>query len=316
MRADRLLSMLILMQTRGRMTARALADELEVSERTVYRDVEALSQAGVPVYTERGPGGGCALLESYRTNLTGLNASEAQAFFMLNVPGPLSQLGVGQDLKAALLKLSAALPAAHRQEEKRSRQRIHLDSAGWFQPEEALPCLPTIQRALWRDQLMRIIYWMEFGARLEEEIAPYGLVAKTNVWYLVAAARQGDMRVYRVAAIEEAEPLGKSFTRTADFELADFWKAWSDDFEHSRPEYPVTVRLSPALAANLPHTFGAQLGGAPDDQGWVRLTLSFETLEAARDRLLGLGGAVEVLEPLPLRLVMKDFAAQINQRYS
>ena len=143
MRADRLLSLLMLLQARGRMTAQELAAELEVSERTIYRDINALSASGVPVYAESGPGGGCALLDSYRTNLTGLTADEARALFMLNIPAALDQLGVTQELKAALLKLSAALPEARRRDEERIRQRIHLDSTWWFQAEEPLPHLQT-----------------------------------------------------------------------------------------------------------------------------------------------------------------------------
>src|SRR5512136_703550 len=136
MRADRLLSLLMLLQARGRMTAQELAAELEVSERTIYRDINALSASGVPVYAESGPGGGCALLDSYRTNLTGLDQDEVRALFMLSIPAPLDQLGVSQELRTALLKLSAALPDTRRGDEERTRQRIHLDSTWWFQPEE------------------------------------------------------------------------------------------------------------------------------------------------------------------------------------
>jgi predicted DNA-binding transcriptional regulator YafY len=141
MRADRLISLLMFLQTRGRMTAQELAKELEVSERTVYRDIKALSTAGVPIYTMRGPGGGCALLDSYRTDLTGLTDDEVRALFMLSIPAPLAELGVSQELEAALLKLSAALPAARRYEENRVRQRILLDSIPWFHPHEPVPHL-------------------------------------------------------------------------------------------------------------------------------------------------------------------------------
>src|SRR5512147_2861952 len=152
MRADRLLSLLMLLQARGRMTAQELARELEVSERTIYRDINALSASGVPVYAESGPGGGCALLDSYRTNLTGLTADEARALFMLSIPAPLDQLGVGQELRAALLKLSAALPSSRRPDEERARQRIHIDSLAWFQGEDPVPHLHTLQQAVWQDR--------------------------------------------------------------------------------------------------------------------------------------------------------------------
>jgi predicted DNA-binding transcriptional regulator YafY len=175
----------------------------------------------VPVYAERGPGGGCALLESYRSNLTGLTAAEVQVLFMLNIPAPLAQLGVSQELKAALLKLSAALPAAHRQEEERSRQRIYLDSTWWFQAEETVPCLPDIQQALWQDHQVKITYRLQFGAEVERVVSPLGLVAKTNVWYLVAGWN-GGLRVYRVASITQAQVLDKAAARPPDFDLAAF----------------------------------------------------------------------------------------------
>ncbi len=320
MRADRLLTLMILLQSRGRMTAKALAEELEVSERTVYRDIDALSSAGVPVYAERGPGGGCHLLDSYRTNLTGLNASEAKALFMLTIPEPLAQLGVGQELKAALLKLSAALPASQRLEEARTRQRIHLDAAGWRQSQPAVPCLPVIQRAVWEDRRLRIVYQMEFNASFEEVVAPYGLVAKANVWYLIAGYHE-TVRVYRAALISRAQLLDQPFDRPDDFNLPEFWKKWVASTEQNHPQYPVTARISPGLADALPHYFGepahawlAQAGPA-DEQGWVRVSMLFDTLETARERLLSLGGAVEVLEPLPLRLTIQDFAVQIGRRY-
>lgn len=334
MRADRLISLLMLLQTRGTLTARELAGELEVSERTIYRDIEALSVSGVPVYAERGPGGGCALVESYRTNLTGMNTDEVRALFMLSIPllitpSPLAQLGLGQDLKAALLKLTAALPAAHRREEERIRQRIHLDSSWWNQAEEPAPHLHTIQQAVWADRMLRIVYQLEFSARVERVVAPYGIVAKAAVWYLVGA-RPGQVRVYRVSQVHEAEILEEPFTRPADFDLGAFWTDWCAGYEaSSRPAYPVTARVAAGFLPFLPHFFGegirevitlarklaASQSGEPDDPGWVTLTLPFQSLETARDRLLGFGRAVEVLEPLALRKSLQDYAEQISALY-
>ena len=172
MRADRLLSILLLLQGRGRMTAEELAEELEVSVRTIYRDIDALSAAGVPVYTDRGPGGGCSLLESYRTNLTGLTQSEVQALFMLSIPSPLVDLGVSQELRMALLKLSAALPKAAQRAEERARSRIHLDSTWWFQSGEPVPHLPTIQEALWTDRKLVVRYRLPFASQVERRVDP------------------------------------------------------------------------------------------------------------------------------------------------
>lgn len=316
MRADRLLSLLMLLQTRGTQTAQSLAAALEVTERTIYRDVTALSAAGVPVYTERGPGGGIALVEDYRTNLTGLNADEVRALFMLSIPAPLDQLGVGDELRMALLKLSAALPSSRRADESTARQRIHLDAAGWFQSEEPTPHLKTIQSALWSNRQLDIIYRSDFSAEVEMVIAPYGLVAKANVWYLVGA-REDYVRVLRVSRVQRASIGGESFERPPAFDLPGFWKTWCDEFESNRPQFPVTLRVSPTLAQilseNRPETLTSPPAIEPD--GWQTITLTFESLEAARTRILGYGGAAEVLAPLSLRRSVQDFAAQVISRY-
>lgn len=330
MRADRLLSILMLLQSRGRMTAGELACELEVSERTIYRDLDALSAAGVPVYAERGPGGGCALLDSYRTTLTGLTQEEVRALFMLSIPAPLAELGVDQELKMALLKLSAALPATRRQDEERARQRIHLDSSGWFETRESVPHLQTLQRAVWEDRKLHLTYRLRFGAQAEWLVEPYGLVAKANVWHLVCA-REGHLRVYRVSQVLEASISDESFERPDDFDLAAFWQGWCAEVEENRPYYPVIVRVAQDLAPWLPQYFGEPIReevaraqstpvqgvetGSPDTAGWLTVTLLFESLHEARERLLGFGGAVEVVAPVALRLGVVDFARQIISRY-
>lgn len=316
MRADRLLSLLMLLQTRGTLTAQALAAELEVTERTIYRDVTALSAAGIPVYTERGPGGGIALVENYRTNLTGLNPAEVRALFMLSIPTALDQLGVGDELRMALLKLSAALPGSRRAEEATARQKIFLDAAGWFQPEEPTPYLKTIQSALWNNQTLNLTYHSDFGADVDMILAPYGLVAKTSIWYLVGA-RQDHLRVLRISKVRQASLREETFLYPNDFDLPHFWKAWCDEFETSRPQYPVTMRVSPTLAGILAENRPATLTRPPgiEKDGWQTLTLTFESLEAARARLLAYGGAVEVLEPPALRRSIQDFATQIQNAY-
>jgi predicted DNA-binding transcriptional regulator YafY len=320
MRADRLISFIMLLQTRGRLTARQLAGELEVSERTIYRDITALSAAGIPVYTEGGPGGGVSLVESYQTDLTGLSPEQAQALSMLDIPEPLIHLGVGQELKAALLKLSAAIPAAMREKQVQARQRIHLDAAWWFQAEEPSPNLKTIQQAVWQDRLLHIKVQNDFNVISEKIVAPYGLVAKANVWYLVYAFDQR-LRARRVARILSASLLPETFERPADFDLVAFWQKWCKDFEHDRPRYEVGVLVSPALAARLPRLLQNNqpdlLNTPPGMQreGWQAMRLTFESFENARTRLLGFGGAVEVLEPLALRISMADYAQQILGRY-
>ena len=204
MRADRLLSLLMLIQARGKMTVRELAEELEVSERTIYRDITALSTSGVPVYALRGPGGGVRLIEEYRTTLTGLTPDETRALFMLSIPAPLMQLGMGEEFKGALLKLSASLPASRRADEARTRQRIHLDSSWWFQSEQDVPYMHTVQQALFQDRRLHIkVRWNFFNTELEQEAEPYGLVAKANVWYLVYG-RGGTPHVTRVRSSRQS----------------------------------------------------------------------------------------------------------------
>ncbi|MBN1977689.1 MAG: YafY family transcriptional regulator [Anaerolineae bacterium] len=321
MRADRLLSILMLLQARGQVTAEQLAEELEVSVRTIYRDIGALSTAGVPVYAERGPGGGCALVEGYRTSLTGLTAEEVKALFMLSVPASLDELGVSQELRAALRKLAAALPDARRQDEKQVRQRIYLDWADWPQPEPA-PHLQTIQQAVWDDRKLKITYrWIApHVQQFERLVDPYGLVAKAGTWHLVCA-NHSRIRVHRVSELLDVRMMDEHFERPADFDLAAFWQAWCKGREESRPSYSVTARVSPGLAQLLPLYFGDRIraqiasAGPPDGEGWVTLTLPFERIETARERILGFGRAVEVLAPEALRLSVIDFARQIVDFY-
>jgi predicted DNA-binding transcriptional regulator YafY len=322
MRADRLLSILMLLQAHGRITARVLSQELEVSERTIYRDVEALSQAGVPVYAERGPGGGIALLDSYRTNLTGLTEDEVRALFMLSIPAPLIELGISQELKAALRKLSAALPDTRRSEEERARQRIYLDSAWWNVREETPPHLHTLHQAVWQNCRLLIKYWPEIGPfnmQVEHLLDPYGLVAKASVWYLVAA-REGRPRIYRVSRILSAQPTGDHFDRPSNFNLEECWKAQCKQIEENRSSYPVTLRVSPALLPYLLNYLGERSRGitsqgAPGDKGWVTVELPFEYEWEARTFVLGWGRAVEVLEPEVLRLSVIDYAGQVLGLY-
>jgi len=319
MRADRLLAMLMLLQTRGQLTARQLAAELEVSERTIYRDVTALSASGVPIYTEGGPGGGIALLEEYHTSLTGLNADEVQALSMLNIPEPLVRLGVAPNLKAALLKLSAAMPDSTRQAEAHTRQRIHLDTRGWFEAEESTPHLQTIQQAVWQENLIELTFRGDFETVLTQTVSPYGLVAKANAWHLVAE-RNTHLSVIRVARITTVRLLDQTFIRPTDFDLTAFWQTWCANFEASRPHYTVTARISPMLARHLPGLLKnkpVQLNTPPpqSSDGWQTVTLSFESFEDARTRILGLGNAIEVREPLALRLSVMDYAEQISIVY-
>lgn len=318
MRADRLLSLLILLQTRGRTTAQRLAKDLEVSERTIYRDLQALSTAGVPVYAERGPGGGCELLDSYRTNLTGLNDDELRTLFMLNIPTPLADLGMSQVLRSALLKLTAALPSNSREAEVHTRQRIYLDASIPSRIDEPAPHLRSIYQAVWQDRCLEIAYWFWFGSGVRVVVKPYGLVALGSDWHLVYE-QQDVRRAIRVADLEDVSLLADTFERPVNFDLAAFWASWNT--QETDAAFWVTLRVAPDLMPWLSRAFGADFkravenAGEPDKYGWYTLTLSFDSLESARSRLLDFGGALEVLTPEALRLSVADYGRQIVERY-
>jgi predicted DNA-binding transcriptional regulator YafY len=321
MRADRLLSLLMLLQARGRMTAAQLAGELEVSVRTVYRDVDALSAAGVPVYAERGPGGGCALLDGYRTSLTGLTPDEVAALFTLSVPAALDDLGMSGELRAALRKLAAALPAARRGDEERVRARLHLDWSAREADANPVPHLPALQRAVWDDRIAHITFRSQVGPHAlttERTVEPYGLVASGGAWHVIYCY-EGILHVLRASQVLSVTLTGEGFGRPPAFDLAAFWESWLAG-QRERPDFTATVRVAPALAPLLPLYFGESLAEAvaqavADEAGWVTLALPFERFEDARARLLGFGSAVEVLTPRALRLSVMDFAQQIVEFY-
>jgi predicted DNA-binding transcriptional regulator YafY len=321
MRADRLISLLMLLQARGRTTARELAEELEVSERTIYRDIDALSAAGVPVYGEAGREGGYALLDPYRTSLTGLTAGEVRALFMLSIPEALADLGMSQELKQALLKLSAALPAGRRADEEQVRQRFYLDTTWADEEGGPVPHLQTLYQAVWQDRRIRLTYRPLPPVEIEQCVDPYGLVAKAGAWHLVCA-RQGGMRVHRVSDLITVSLLDETFERPEGFDLGDFWKAWCAERAQMQAVYPVNVRISGEMVPFLPMYFGEGIkakiiqAGPADEDGWITLELSFESLEAARDRLLAFGRGMEVLSPRALRESILDYAAQITALYS
>jgi predicted DNA-binding transcriptional regulator YafY len=318
MRADRLLSLLMLLQSRGKMKACELAEHLEVSERTVYRDMDALSAAGVPVYGEAGPQGGFALLDAYQTRLTGLTDEELRVLFMLNIPQPLVDLGLSLKFQQALLKLSAALPQSRREVEDAFRLRFHLDSTPWEQNPEPLPHLQQVYQAVRQDRRLLIRYQPMFNVTLEDWVEPYGLVAKGGEWFLVSFAHE-KLSVLRVANLLDARLGEETFSRPLAFNIAEFWKAWCAHKAHLSQEYRVTVRIFPRLIPFLPQLISSiKQEAAPKSAGTddLLLELHFESLETARDWLLPLGSGLEVLAPLALRCSMQDYAEQILQVYT
>ena len=243
MRASRLLSILTTLQARGRITAPELADACEVSVRTIYRDIDALAAAGIPVYAERGAEGGYRLLDGYRVRLNGLSQPEAEALFMTGLPGPAAALGLDAAMLAAQTKLMAALPANLRPNAGRMQERFHLDAPSWFGETEQPKHLRAIAGALLRESPIEIRY-QSWRAEKRRRVAPLGLVLKGGSWYL-AGSVDGSVRTYRVARVLDCSVLDERFVRPADFDLATYWQAATTRLEaEMHPNY-ATVRLSP-----------------------------------------------------------------------
>jgi predicted DNA-binding transcriptional regulator YafY len=319
MRASRLLSILLLLQTRGRMTAQALADEFEISVRTVYRDIDHLSAAGVPVYADRGRAGGFQLLDGYRTRLTGLTSAEAEALFLSGLPGPAADLGLGDAMAAAQLKLLAALPSERREGAGRVASRFHLDPVAWFRNPERTDILPALAEAVWKELRIRIGYesWTDVVVR---ELDPLGLALKAGVWYLVAVA-DGKALTYRVSAIKTFELTGESFTRPAGFDLSVYWSAWAKDFEARLYRGEATLRLSSKglkrLSALAPAVgeMAARTVGVRDEGGWMLAQIPIESIDHAASEMLKLGAEAEVLAPPELRQAMVEIATRLGAIY-
>ena len=308
MRAGRLVSLLLLLQTRGRMTARELADELEVSVRTVYRDVESLGSAGVPIYADRGPTGGYQLLDGYRTRLTGMTGDEAGTLFLAGIPGPAAELGLGSVLAAAELKLRASLPGELADRADRVRERFHLDAPGWFRGDEPTPHLSTVADAVWSGRLLAVRYRRWKAPReVTRTLHPLGVVLKAGRWYLVATARER-VTAYRVSNILEAEVLDAAAERPAGFDLAGFWQEWAERYERSVYTSTATVRMTESALRMMAFVFppemsrtARELAGPPDEDGWLITTVPIESVKQGHIELLKLGDEAEVLAPAELR---------------
>ena len=307
MRASRLLSLLLLLQTRGRMTAQQLADELEVSVRTVYRDVEALSAAGVPLYGDAGHAGGYQLLEGYRTRLPGLTAAEAEALFLSGLPGPAAELGLGSVLTAATLKLRAALPASLRENADRLSERFYLDAPGWYRRAEDVPHLPLVASAVWDRQVIQVTYqrWKE-PTEVTRQLEPHGLVLKAGTWYVVARCA-GTMRTYRVDQIVAASACDCGFTPEPGFELAGYWRTYLAEFHRNLYTGHAVIRLSGEGVRRKRHLLSAagmiaiETARTADADGWVRARVPIESVDQALADFLRLGADIEILEPVELR---------------
>ena len=319
MRAGRVLSILLLLQARGRMSATEIARELEVSVRTVYRDVEQLSSAGVPVYAERGRDGGFALIDGWQTRLTGLTLAEAQALFLSGLEGPVTELGLGAAAASAKRKVVASLSQAGHDDVQRMAARLHLDPVGWYAQEDEAAQLSIVAEALWKDRRIRMLYSSWTSTR-ERVVEPLGLVLKAGNWYLVA--RQGnDIRMFRVAEIRSAVDDGSGFDRPEAFDLATWWAAQTKAFETNIYTSTAVVLVTPAgrqllerMNPTIRQAITATASTAEAD-GRFRLRIPIESVALAAASLFSLGAEIEVLTPRPLRSRLLDMARRMTDLY-
>ncbi|MFI9744042.1 helix-turn-helix transcriptional regulator [Streptomyces sp. NPDC052494] len=321
MRAARLIKLVLLLQSRPSMTAAELAAELEVSERTITRDALALSEAGVPVYADRGRTGGYRLVGGYRTRLTGLARGEAEALFLSGLPGALRDLGLADAASAARLKVSAALLPSLRDAPDAVGRRFHLDAPGWYQEPETPELLAPVAEAVWDDRRLSARYLRGDGEEVERELEPYGLVLKAGVWYVCARA-DSSFRTYRVDRFTAVAVGEERFVRDEDFDLPSFWEERAAEFARSLLRAEAVLRLSEAGARRLPYVTDraaaeeALAAGSRDGEtGRTTVTLRVESEEVAFSQLLGLGAEAEVLAPDSLRARFHDAARGLAGLY-
>ena len=300
MRADRLLSIVLLLQTKGRMTAQNLAQRLEVSERTILRDMDALSGAGVPVVAERGARGGWRLIDGYQTKLTGLTSAEIRTLFLGRPPKVLADLGLKDAAEGAWLKLQAALPTEARQQAAFVRQRILIDPRGWREAAESIAALPALLEALWRRQRVRFLYMHTPDTSGERSVNPLGLVARGSHWYLVAA-RESELRTYRVSKIREAVVLDEPSRDPSDFDLAAHWESASSAFRSKLPTFYATYLATPSVMPWMRWYRGWRLQEERPEGDRVRIRVRFDVEDEAVMFALGFGAAVEIVDPPELR---------------
>jgi len=310
-RADRLLSMLLLLQAHGRLTGREIARRLEVSERTVHRDMESLSASGVPVYALRGAQGGWELDRNWRTQVPGLDEAELRGLLMAQ-PRLIGDARLAAAAERALEKLMAALPSSLRERAASIRQRLHVDTSGWRPSRENLSMLAIVQDAVSRDRKLTITYCKPNSDRSERTIDPLGLVSKGSAWYLVANTAAG-MRTFRVSRIERATPLNLQCRRPLDFNLAAYWASVTKEISEGRKFFPATLRLDPKTAKSMLAWHSAKEIGGADERGWVTINLDFECEEDARFVVLGLGTRVEVVQPPSLAAYLRKEVVELNQ---
>lgn len=313
MRADRLLSIVLQLQANQRMTARDLAGRLEVSERTILRDMDALSAAGIPVVADRGPSGGWRLLDGYQTKLTGLTPAEIRSVFVGRPERLMADLGLRAESDTAMLKLEAALPERARRDAAFARSRLHIDPRGWRDPGESIGSLPLLFTALWQDRRARFTYQRQFGEAGERTVDPLGLVAKGSTWYLVAQS-EGELRTYRVSRIVDVAVLEEAAQWPGDFELAAYWERSREEFRQALPRYYATFRADRSVMKWVRYR-GWRVEEEVEDGDRVRVRVRFDAEEEARQFALSFGAAIEVVAPVELRAAVVTAAREVVDRY-
>ena len=320
MRASRLLSLLMLLQTRGRVSAHALAEALEVSVRTIHRDVDELSAAGVPIWADRGRLGGFQLQPGWRTKVDGLTAPEAQAMFLGGLPGPASELGLGEAMASAQLKLLAALPDGWREDARRVSARFHLDPIDWYRGPSATDHLPAIAQAVWRERRVAMRY-ESWKGEVSRRVDPLGLVLKAGIWYLAAQVGNG-VRTYRLSNILDLAVTEEPFDRPEAFDLATWWQASTKRFEKELVVDTAQLRVSESGMKVLRDLGAAVVQAAeasaskPDESGWRRVTIPIESIPHAAAQVLRLGAQAEVLKPAALRRALVERVSAIAALYA
>lgn len=316
MRADRLLSIVLLLQQHKHLTAKSLSEALAVTERTIYRDIEALSLAGVPIYTRSGPDGGCFLDEGYRTSLSWFSGLELQTLMAGGNNPALNALGMGQLRDNAVLKLLALIPARHQSEAALMRQRLYFDSSGWYATTEPTPDLPILKEAVWGDYWIETFYETWEGERQTRRLAPYSLICKAERWYVAAkAAPDAPMLTYRAGRFSQTRLQSERFERDPSFDIEAYWAAASAQFLGKVPSYPVTLRAQPEA---MPY-FRTVLSGrysveSHDNDGYI-LRVNYTVFEEARASVLGLGTLAEVIHPPELHTAVLDIARRWVDKY-
>jgi predicted DNA-binding transcriptional regulator YafY len=290
-----------LLQTHGKMSTRELAEQLEVSDRTILRDMEALSMSGVPVYAERGSQGGWLLSEGYRTNLTGMKAEEVASLVIASHPNLLSDLGIQDDYRSAIQKLLASTPDNVRKSTQLVRQKLHIDGAGWHQTSESFPCLKTVQEAVWMERRL-LIHYPRDGEMIARIVCPLGLVAKRSVWYLVALTEEAEYRTFRISRISFAELLEESFDPPDHFSLPFYWEQSTAQLQSNLPRYPATLRIKESLLARLEKDRYIRISRVGEQEnGWFQVEVEFADIEHGCENVLRYGAGVAVAAPKELR---------------